>query len=161
MRKEYLCLLTFTLLFVVTFAGASDADTLLRAWVTSGNQVPLRLMFHVPRDGFSAKTIQTVRFAVQNPLPRRTLHLQVTASYTTDDGKEATIQSNPLTLEIDQTARDCRVYFYIINGYALEDTLAIEGLDLNLPCNSAFVVVPIEEIPAGTTLIGQVKIFAR
>ncbi|MGQ9879618.1 MAG: hypothetical protein ACUVSV_01980 [Armatimonadota bacterium] len=160
MRKGVFGLLVATLLFVETFSGAF-ADALLRAWANSDNGIPLRLFVHVPREGFPSRTIQTVSFAVQNPLPRRTIHLQVTASYTTDDGKEATTQSNPLVLEIDQTARGCRLYFYVINGYALEDTFAIEGLDLNLPCNSAFVLVPIEEIPAGNTLRGQVKIFAR
>ncbi|MGQ9791495.1 MAG: hypothetical protein ACUVR7_12680 [Armatimonadota bacterium] len=160
MRKGVFGLLVATLLFVETFSGAF-ADALLRAWANSDNGIPLRLFVHVPREGFPSRTIQTVSFAVQNPLPRRTIHLQVTASYTTDDGKEATTQSNPLVLEIDQTARGCRLYFYVINGYALEDTLSVDGLDLNLPCNSAFVVVPIEEIPAGNTLRGQVKIFAR
>lgn len=160
MRKDIFCLLVGILLLVGTFAESS-ADALLRAWASSENGVPIKLFLHVPRKGFPSQTIQTVRFTVKNPLPRRTIHLQVTASYRTDDGKEATTQSNPLVLEIDQTARGCRIYFYIINGYALEDTLAIEGLDLNLSCNSAFVVVPIEEIPADTTLRGQVKIFAR
>lgn len=160
MRKEVLCLLIGIWMLAGNFIEVS-ADALLRAWASSGNGVLIQLFLFVSRDGFPSQTIQTVKFTVKNPLPRRTLHLQVTASYRTDDGKKATTQSNPLTLEIDQTARDCRIYFYIINGYALEDTLAIEGLDLNLPCNSAFVVVPIEEIPAGTTLRGQVKIFAR
>ncbi|MER3474033.1 MAG: hypothetical protein C4335_08365 [Armatimonadota bacterium] len=160
MRKDVLRLFTGALLFVA-IVNQAFADALLRAWVTSGNQMPFRLMLHVPRDGFPAKTIQTVRFTVQNPLPRRTLYLQVAASYTTDTGEPVTTQSGPLVLEVDQTARDCRLYFYIINGYALEDTLILEGYDYNLPYNASYVLVPIDAIPAGTTLKGQVNIFAR
>lgn len=160
MRKDVLRLFTGALLFVAIFNQAF-ADALLRAWVTSGNRVPLKLTIRAPRDGFPARTIQTVRFTVQNPLPRRTLYLQVTASYTTDTGEPVTTQSGPLVLEVDQTARDCRLYFYIINGYALEDTLIIEGYDYNLPYNASFVIVPIEAIPADTMLQGQVNIFAR
>ncbi|MEJ5253179.1 MAG: hypothetical protein HPY54_15790 [Chthonomonadetes bacterium] len=159
MRKDILCLLTGVLLFVGT-SGQISADALLRAWVSSDNGAPVRLSLQVPRSGFPTGTIQTVRFTIQNPRPRRVLHLQAIATYTVGDEQQTTT-SNPLVLEIDQTARDCRLYLYVINGYALEDTLLLDGLELNLPYNSAFVVVPIGDLPAESSRKGQVKIFAR
>lgn len=159
MRKDVLCLLAGLLLFVGT-AGKISADALLRAWATSSNGELVRLTLRIPRSGFPTGTIQTVRFTIQNPKPRRVLHLQATATYTVGD-KQQTTTSNPLVLEIDQTARDCCLYLYVINGYAIEDTLFLDALELNLPYNSAFVVVPLGDLPAEATRKGQVKIFAR
>lgn len=159
MQKYILCLLMDLLLFVGT-SGQMSADALLRAWATSSNGELVQLTLQIPRSGFPTGTIQTVRFTVQNPKPRRVLHLQATATYTVGDNQQTTT-SNHLIIEIDQTARDCRLYFYIINGYALEDTLIVDELELNLPYNSAFVVVPIGDLPAESARKGQVKIFAR
>ncbi|GIV21234.1 MAG: hypothetical protein KatS3mg023_2985 [Armatimonadota bacterium] len=139
----------------------TSADALLRAWAQSGNEFPVKLSLQGTRGGFPTGTVQTVRFSLQNPLPRQTFQLQASATYTTKDGRQVTTYSNPVTLEIDQTARNCRIYFYVINGYALEDTLFINGTELYLPYNSSFVEVLIPEVPAGTVLRGRVSIFAR
>lgn len=138
-----------------------SADALLRAWAESGNEFPVKLSVQGVRGGFPAGSVQTVRFSLQNPLPRQRFQLQASATYTTKDGRQVTTYSNPVTLEIDQTARDCRIYFYVINGFVVEDSLSIPGLDVRLPSRSSFVVVPIGEVPAGTVWRGQISIFAK
>lgn len=160
MRKDIVRLFTGAMLLAWLVAQAS-ADALLRAWAVSGNEFPVRLSIQGARGRFPSGTVQTVRFTLQNPAPRQTFQLQASATYTTKDGRQVTTYSNPVTLEIDQTARDCRIYFYVINGFVVEDSLSIPGLDLRLPSRSSFVVVPINEVPAGTVLSGQVSIFAK
>lgn len=160
MRKDVLRLFMGAMLLAWLVVQAS-ADALLRAWAQSGNEFPVKLSIQGVRGGFPTGTVQTVRFSLQNPLPRQVFQLQASATYTTRDGRQVTTYSNPVTLEIDQTARNCRIYFYIINGYTLEDTLFINGMELHLPYNSSFVEVPIPELPAGTILRGQISIFAK
>lgn len=160
MRMDVLRLLTGAMLLAWLVAPAS-ADALLRAWAESGNEFPVKLSIQGVRGRFPAGTVQTVRFSLQNPLPRQTFQLQASATYTTRDGRQVTTYSNPVTLEIDQTARNCRIYFYVINGFVVEDSLSIPGLDLRLASRSSFVVIPIDELPAGTVLRGQISIFAQ
>lgn len=160
MRKDVLCLLTGVMLLAWLVADVS-ADALLRAWAVSGNEFPVKLSIQGVRGRLQAGNVQTVRFTLQNPLPPQRFHLQASATYTTRDGRQVTTYSNPVTLELDQTARDCRIYFYVINGFAVEDSLSIPGLDVRLPSRSSFVVVPIDELPAGSILRGQISIFAQ
>lgn len=160
MRMDVLRLLTGAMLLAWLVAPAS-ADALLRAWAESGNEFPVKLSIQGVRGRFPAGTVQTVRFSLQNPLPRQTFQLQASATYTTRDGRQVTTYSNAVTLEIDQTARNCRIYFYVINGFVVEDSLSIPGLDLRLASRSSFVVIPIDELPAGTVLRGQISIFAQ
>ncbi len=160
MRKEIMRLIVGVMLLVWLVLPTS-ADALLRAWAESGNEFPVKLSLQGARSGFPAGTVQTVRFILQNPLPRQTFQLQASATYTAKDGRQVTAYSNPVTLEVDQTARNCRIYFYVINGYALEDTLFINGREVYLPYNSSFVEVTIPEVPAGTVLRGRVSIFAK
>ncbi|MCS6829118.1 MAG: hypothetical protein RMM08_00590 [Armatimonadota bacterium] len=159
MRKGALCLLTGVIWFAWLMAPVS-ADALLRAWAESGNEFPVRLSIQGLRGRYPAGTTQTVRFTLQNPLPPQTIQLQASATYTTRDGRQVTTYSNAVTLEIDQAARDCHLYFYVINGFVVEDSLFISGRRLHLPERSSFVVIPIDELPAGTVLRGQVSIFA-
>jgi len=160
MGKNVLRLFLGAMLLAWLVAQAS-ADALLRAWAVSGNEVPVRLSLQGARGGFPTNTVRTVRFTLQNPLPRQTFRLQASATYTTQDGQQVTTYSNPLTLEIDQTARHCRIYFYVMNGFVVEDSLLLPGLDVRLSGRSSFVVIPIDELPAGTMLSGQVSIFAQ
>ena len=160
MRKDMLRLFAGALMVAWLVAPAS-ADALLRAWAESGNEFPIRLTVKGLRGRFATGTVQLVRFIVHNPLPRQTLWLQASATYTTRDGRQVTTYSNPVTLEIDQTARNCRIYFYVINGFVVEDSLSISGLNVRLPSRSSFVVIPIDEVPAGTVWSGQVSIFAN
>ena len=160
MRKEIVWLLAGAMLLVWSALPAL-ADALLRAWAVSGNEVPVRLAVKGVRGAFPAGTIQTVNFSLWNPQPRRTVPLQATASYLCDRGQVRTSRSNPIVLEIDHTARNCRIYLYVINGYALEDTLFLGGQELYLPYNSSFVEIPVPELPAGMVVRGRVSIYAR
>lgn len=154
-------LLLMSMMLLMWCVAQVSADAILRAWAESGNEFPVKLSIQSVRRSFSAGSVQTVRFSLQNPLPRQTFQLQASVTYTTEDGRQVTTYSNPVMLEIDQTARDCRIYFYVINGFVVEDSLSIPGLDVRLPSRSSFVVIPIDEIPAGTTLRGQISIFAQ
>lgn len=160
MLKTVLRLLLGAMLLAWCIAQAS-ADALLRAWAQSGNEFPVKLTIQGVRNRFPTGTVQTVRFTLENPLPRQVFQLQASATYTTRDGRKVTTYSNPVTLEVDQTARDCRLYFYVINGFAVEDSLSISGLDVRLAGRSSFVVIPIDEVPAGTVLRGQISIYAK
>jgi len=160
MRKEIMHLLSGAML-LVWLALPVYADALLRAWAVSGNEFPVRLAVKGVRGAFPAGSIQTVYFSLWNPQPRRTVPLQATASYLCDRGQVRTSQSNPIVLEIDQTARNCRIYLYVINGYVLEDTLFLSGQELYLPYNSSFVEIPVPELPAGAVVQGRVSIYAR
>ncbi|GIV17430.1 MAG: hypothetical protein KatS3mg022_2865 [Armatimonadota bacterium] len=150
-----------SVMLLAWFVAQVSADALLRAWAESGNEFSVNLSIQGVRGRFPSGTVQTVRFSLQNPLPRQTLQLQASATYTTRDGRQVTTYSNPVTLEIDQTARNCRIYFYVINGFVVEDSLSIPGLDVRLPSRSSCVVIPIDEVPAGTVLRGQISIFAK
>ena len=160
MRKEIARLLSGAMLLVWS-AMPVFADALLRAWAQSGNGVPVKLLVETPRGGFPSGAIQTVHFSLWNPLPRRTVRLQATASYLCKAGQGRTSQSNAVELEVDQSARNCRIYLYIINGYALEDTLYINGEEWNLPYNTSFLVILVPELPASAVLQGRVNIFAK
>jgi len=160
MRKEMMHLLSGAML-LVGLALPVCADALLRAWAVSGNEVPVRLAVKGARGAFPTGSIQTVYFSLWNPQPRRTVPLQATASYLCDRGQVRTSRSNPIVLEIDQTARNCRIYLYVINGYVLEDTLFLNGQELYLPYNSSFVEIPVPELPAGAVVQGRVSIYAR
>jgi hypothetical protein len=102
-----------------------------------------------------------VYFSLANPQPRRTIPLQASAVYTLEDGRQEASRSNSILLEVDNTARNCRIYLYVINGYALEDTLFLGGQELYLPYNSSFVEIPVPELPAGMVVRGRVSIYAR
>lgn len=158
-RESILFAIAFGLL--VMCPASTGADALLRAWAQSGNEFPIRLWVQGIRNSFPANTTRTVRFSVQNPAPRQTFVLQAVATYTTASGQQETTYSNPVTIEVDRTARNCLVYFYVINGYIEGGSLSIPGLDLWLPYDAQFVVIPIEELPAGVLLRGEFRLFAR
>lgn len=160
MRKGAIRLLLGALLCAAV-SGQAFADALLRVWAESGNEFPIRVAIQGGRSRFVTNTVQTVQFTIRNPTPRRILRLQATISYTARDGRQFSSQSAPIILEVDQTARNCRVYLYIINGYALQNSLVIESLNVRLPGDSSFVIVPVEAVPAGTVLRGQFTVFAR
>ncbi len=161
MTRQTLRLLVGALVVVCT-AMQACADAILRTWAESGNEYPVRLVVQGARSNLPGNTISTIRFTVVNPQPRRVLHLQAVATYETDDGGgQVTSRSNLLSLEVDQTARDCRLFFFVINGYALAGSLSIGGRECHLLNHSASFMVPVGDLPAGTVLKGQVSIFAQ
>jgi hypothetical protein len=160
MRKEIVWLVAGAMLLVWS-AVAVRADALLRAWAESGNGVPVKLAVKGVRGAFPAGSIQTVYFSLANPQPRRTIPLQASAVYTLEDGRQEASRSNSILLEVDNTARNCRIYLYVINGYALEDTLFLGGQELYLPYNSSFVEIPVPELPASAVVQGRVSIYAK
>ncbi len=159
MRKEMVRLLAGAMLLVWSLPAYADA--LLRAWAESGNEVPVKLAVKGVRGAFPAGSIQLVHFSLWNPQPRQMIYLQASAVYTLEDGRQEASRSNPILLEVDNTARNCRIYLYVINGYALEDTLFLSGQELYLPYNSSFVEIPVPELPAGAVLQGRVSIYAK
>lgn len=160
MKRETL-LLAVVVTLLMTCANLARADALLRAWAESGNEFPIRLWVQRIRGGFPSGTTRTVLFSIQNPQPRQTFVLQAVATYTTAKGEVETSYSNPVTIEVDRAARDCLVYFYVINGFIEGGSLSISGLDLSLPYDSSFVVIPINELPASIVLRGEFRLFAR
>ncbi len=153
--------LAMSVALIALFTARVSADALLRAWAESGNEYPVQLAVQVPRGGLPSATIRTVTFTVTNPQPRRSIQLQAVVVYSTYRESMVTVGSNVVTLEIDETARDCRLYFFIINGYALAGSLSIGGRKCDLNQNSSGFVLFLGDLPAGTTLKGKVSIFAR
>lgn len=154
-------LMVMAAMLLVTGAAPVFADAFLRAWATSGNEFPVRLWVQGLRAGFPADTTSTVRFTVQNPLPPQRFVLQAQATYTRADGQLETTYSNPVTIEVDLTARNCIVGFYVVNGFIVGRSLSIGGMDLWLPYDAQLVLIPIDELPAGCLLRGEFRLFAR
>lgn len=157
------CLLSTMVIAVllVWSAAPTSADGFVRAWATSGNDVPIRFAVKGSRGVIPGDTVRTLRFTLQNPLPRRSIELKVTAQYTSSTDTNPRSISTTLVLDIDESARDCELTFYVINGYVMAGSLVIHGLDLHLSEDSPNVVVPIKEVPSGVVLRGQVSVYIR
>lgn len=159
MRKEALHVVLSALLF--TFAvGQVSADALIRAWVETGDDHPVELVVWGARHRMRANSVHTLSFTVFNPKARRQLQLRAVATYEAVPPEQVVVFSNTVTLEIDQTARDCRLYFYVINGYALAGSLSVSGRECRLRNDSASFVVPLGDLPSGAVVRGKVSIFA-